>query len=170
MIADRLKEIMSDMSVRDFAGKLGKSPSTLQEYLKGRIPPADFIVCVCEQFSVDAWWLLTGNGEMRRGEEGGEISAQEQRIVVHKPTEETLEQYFCPIKNNDKDNIDNIYRDSKELKIREVVDIMLRLDDIGKSDILGYAQKEEIIRYIENNKEEFILLLKINSQMNSPKE
>ena len=68
MIADRLKKIMDGMTVRDFALKLGKSPSTVQEYLKGRVPPADFIVCVCAQMDVDPWWLMTGEG--RVGESG----------------------------------------------------------------------------------------------------
>lgn len=48
------------MSGRKFAAKLGKSPTTVNEYLHGRTPPADFIERVCERFKVDANWLLTG--------------------------------------------------------------------------------------------------------------
>ncbi len=61
VIADRLKFIMGDLSVRKFAERLGMSPTTVQEYLKGRTPPADFIVRVCERFDLDSWWFLTGN-------------------------------------------------------------------------------------------------------------
>lgn len=60
--ANRLKNIMGELSVRKFAAELGMSPTTVQEYLKGRVPPADFIVRVCERFNVDSWWLLTGEG------------------------------------------------------------------------------------------------------------
>lgn len=41
------------------------APTTLQEYLKGRMPPADFIVRVCEQLEISPWWLLAGKGEMK---------------------------------------------------------------------------------------------------------
>lgn len=59
-ISYRLKIIMGELSVRKFAAELGLSPTTVQEYLKGRTPPADFIVRVCERFRVDSWWLMTG--------------------------------------------------------------------------------------------------------------
>lgn len=60
--ADKLKEIMGEMTVRAFADRLGKSPSTLQEYLKGRVPPADFVALVCDCFNVSADWFLFGKG------------------------------------------------------------------------------------------------------------
>lgn len=59
----RLKIVMGDLSVRKFAERLEMSPTTVQEYIKGRNPPADFVVRVCEQFGVDSWWLLTGAGK-----------------------------------------------------------------------------------------------------------
>lgn len=59
----RLKIIMGGLSVRKFAERLEMSPTTVQEYIKGRTPPADFVVRVCERFGVDSWWLLTGDGK-----------------------------------------------------------------------------------------------------------
>lgn len=59
-ISYRLKLIMGDLSVRKFAERLEMPATTIQEYLKGRMPPADFIVRVCERFHVDCWQLLTG--------------------------------------------------------------------------------------------------------------
>jgi transcriptional regulator with XRE-family HTH domain len=56
----RLKKVMGSLSVRKFAEVLGAPTTTVQQYLKGRTPPADFIVLVCERFKVDSWWLLTG--------------------------------------------------------------------------------------------------------------
>lgn len=62
LIENRLKKVMGDLSVRKFAEVLGCPPTTVQQYLKGRTPPADFVVLVCERFKVDSWWLLTGEG------------------------------------------------------------------------------------------------------------
>lgn len=59
-IEHRLKKLMGELSVRKFAEKLGVPTTTLQQYLKGRMPPADFVVLVCERCVVDSWWLLTG--------------------------------------------------------------------------------------------------------------
>lgn len=61
---------MDTLSIRKFAGRLGLAPTTLQEYLKGRMPPADFIVRVCERFNVSPWWLLSGKGEIRAEQPG----------------------------------------------------------------------------------------------------
>lgn len=55
---------MQDLSVRKFADRLGVPQTTVQQYLKGRMPPADFIVLVCERFAIDPWWLLTGNSKV----------------------------------------------------------------------------------------------------------
>lgn len=64
-ISYRLKTLMGPLSVRKFAERLELAPTTLQEYLKGRMPPADFIVRVCERLDIDPSWLMTGKGEMK---------------------------------------------------------------------------------------------------------
>ncbi len=65
-ITDRLKTVMAGIPQRKFAKQLEISPSTLWEYSRGRIPPADFIAKVCERFQISERWFLTGKGEMRR--------------------------------------------------------------------------------------------------------
>ncbi len=65
-ISYRLRLVMGDMSQREFAKALEISPSTLWEYLNGRIPPADFIVRVCDTFQICERWLLTGEGPKQR--------------------------------------------------------------------------------------------------------
>ena len=67
MISHRLKLLQGDLSVREFADRLSISSSTLWQYLRGRTPPAEIIVRVCERYDVTAWWLLTGNGEKDYG-------------------------------------------------------------------------------------------------------
>ncbi|MCK8600148.1 helix-turn-helix domain-containing protein [Desulfoferrobacter suflitae] len=62
-IANRLKEIQGDMSIREFARKLGFVHTTVHAYVQGgRVPTAEFIVRVCEQFDISPRWLLTGQG------------------------------------------------------------------------------------------------------------
>lgn len=56
---------MGDLSVRMFADRLSMPPTTVQEYLKGRMPPADFIVRVCDRFNIETKWLLTGEGNIK---------------------------------------------------------------------------------------------------------
>jgi len=66
LFENRLEIVKGTLSVRKFAELLSVPTTTLQQYLKGRMPPADFIVLVCERFGVDSWWLLTGQGEMKQ--------------------------------------------------------------------------------------------------------
>lgn len=61
MIADRLKLLMGDQSARKFATKLGVSPSTMHEYLKGRMIPLDLSARICGHFGCSLEWLATGN-------------------------------------------------------------------------------------------------------------
>ncbi len=82
MITARLKKAMGKSSQREFARKLNISPSTLWEYMKGRVPPSDFIVRVCEQTGVSERWLLSGKGEMFIEESGKkELDDLTQKII-----------------------------------------------------------------------------------------
>lgn len=65
-ISYRLKIIMGDLSERKFSERLDMAHTTVREYLKGRMPPADFVVRVCERFpGISPWWLLTGQEEAK---------------------------------------------------------------------------------------------------------
>lgn len=84
LFENRLRKVMGDLSVRKFAEALGCPPTTVQQYLKGRIPPADFIVLVCERFKVDSWWLLTGEEkkeELRHVAESKEQYSQKNPVI-----------------------------------------------------------------------------------------
>lgn len=65
-ICERLVEIQGDKSGKKFADSLEISQSTLYYYLKGRIPPSDFVAQVCDKYNVNANWLLTGEGPKNR--------------------------------------------------------------------------------------------------------
>lgn len=82
MFADRMKTIIGDRSQREFAKSLNISPSTLWEYLKGRIPPADLIARICEQYGVSEAWILSGEGPMLRSDQGAEPVGEPMMTVV----------------------------------------------------------------------------------------
>lgn len=81
-IASRLKIIMGDMSCREFSARLEKSPTTVNKYLKGRVPPADFIEIVCSRFSVRSWWLLTGEGTMKQDKKQPGLCRADRELMV----------------------------------------------------------------------------------------
>ena len=65
IITDKLLEFSKTFkSVRAMALALDMSPTTLGEYLKGRMPPATLIAQICKAFDVSCEWILTGKGAM----------------------------------------------------------------------------------------------------------
>jgi len=78
----RLNIIMGDMSGREFAARLGKGTTTVHQYLKGRTPPADFIVLVCERFGVEPRWLLTGEGAMKQADKPPALCREDRALLV----------------------------------------------------------------------------------------
>lgn len=56
---DNLRELMGDLSVTDFAQKIGLSRQTVGFYLNGdRIPDCETLVQICNKCEVSANWLL----------------------------------------------------------------------------------------------------------------
>ncbi len=79
-IADRLKEIVGE-NVAQFARELGIHRQTLDNYLKGRIPKADFLDKLSKAKNININWLLTGEGEpylKTRSEETSKIQPEKE--------------------------------------------------------------------------------------------
>ena len=81
VFSDRLKIVQGQRSQREFAKALNISPSTLWEYMQGRIPPVDVIARICECEGLSEKWLLSGKGEMHASPQSlnmsnGDISAK----------------------------------------------------------------------------------------------
>lgn len=75
VITNNLNEILKDYSsARKMAEALNTSPTTLNEYLKGRIPPSDFVVRICEQLNISFEWILTGKGGKQVGNDNDDTS------------------------------------------------------------------------------------------------
>lgn len=67
-IYKRLLEMQGGMTLRSFAEKIGVGQSTLHNYLKGRIPKADFIDQACSAMNINERWLLSGKGSKYRND------------------------------------------------------------------------------------------------------
>lgn len=64
-LGDRIMESRGDSSRDNFASRLNIHPQTLRKYeINERIPPADFILNLCETFFISYEWLITGRGSM----------------------------------------------------------------------------------------------------------
>lgn len=71
---DNLRELMGDLSVTDFAQKIGLSRQTVGFYLNGdRIPDCETLVQICQKCNVSANWLLGLSGPKNPNPEIAEI-------------------------------------------------------------------------------------------------
>ena len=66
-ISERLKELINKLSISqaEFGRKIGVKPSTVSDWLKGRISPSTRTLKIIEDtFNVNPEWLREGKGEM----------------------------------------------------------------------------------------------------------
>ena len=59
----RLDEVVGSMSMNEISDKTGLHWESIRRYLKHGPPSAEFIKAVCEEFKVNADWLLLGRGK-----------------------------------------------------------------------------------------------------------
>jgi transcriptional regulator with XRE-family HTH domain len=135
-ITDRLKILMGDLSARKFAEQLGYSATTVHEYLKGRTPPSDFVVRVCEHFEVDAWWLLKGELEEARGEVVMVPGNHDAMIPKHLHIEHDRPKSMVK---------EHIVSYNYDELIERTLCIMKTLDKEEKKRILEYAEREKLL-------------------------
>lgn len=64
----RVRAVRGSLSQRKFAAALGVHPNTLGRIERGeRVPDLHFLKTLCRQYTVNARWLLLGEGRMRAG-------------------------------------------------------------------------------------------------------
>lgn len=66
---DRISNILkiNHLTQKDFAKKISASPGNVNEWIKGRSEPGAMMLRrISEIFDIDANWLLTGEGEMKK--------------------------------------------------------------------------------------------------------
>ena len=86
---ENLYKLMGDMSITEFAGKVGLSRQTMGFYLNGdRIPDAETLVRICEKCNISSDWLLGLSGDRNRQpcavDELGLSSNAVQNIAIHR--------------------------------------------------------------------------------------
>ncbi len=83
-LAERLREVMGDRCVTEYARSLDLNHESVRRYIRGMTPPsAKFLIRVTERYRVDANWLLTGerldNADSLRTVETAQLVAELER-------------------------------------------------------------------------------------------
>lgn len=81
-IHDRIKEMVDRLAGGKntvFANTLGVSEANIRGYIKNITPKYDVLRAIVTSYGVSAHWLLTGEGEMLRGE--GDSSSGEKLCI-----------------------------------------------------------------------------------------
>jgi len=60
----RLRDVVGNRSYRMLAEVTDTNPETARRYMTGHAPSTEFLVKICERFSINGEWLLTGQGPM----------------------------------------------------------------------------------------------------------
>ncbi|MBY0113235.1 MAG: hypothetical protein K2Y21_10460 [Phycisphaerales bacterium] len=63
---DRLKIAVGDRSTKHLGELTSTHPESVRRYMLGAAPSPDFLAAVCRGLGINADWLLTGNGPMKR--------------------------------------------------------------------------------------------------------
>jgi transcriptional regulator with XRE-family HTH domain len=64
----RLEAATAGKTYRWIARVTGAHPETVRRYMQGQSPSVEFVTALCAQLKINAQWLLTGEGPMRRDE------------------------------------------------------------------------------------------------------
>ena len=64
-----LKVVAGDRSFRELGRLTRTNAETVRRYMRGQAPSVEFIAALCAATSVNAHWLLTGDGQMRRDQD-----------------------------------------------------------------------------------------------------
>jgi transcriptional regulator with XRE-family HTH domain len=98
MIKNRIKEILKESALRqiEFAKSIGISQGSLNELInKDRLPSAETIIALKNEYNINPTWLLTGEGEMYLPEKkqsssdiviGNNIIIKDTNIEINKNT------------------------------------------------------------------------------------
>jgi transcriptional regulator with XRE-family HTH domain len=77
-IGKRIRQIRGKMTLPEFAKHFNMHGQTLSCYEKGyNAPDALFFKKICEDFNIEARWLLLGEGPMRPGDHPGKSGIEE---------------------------------------------------------------------------------------------
>lgn len=64
----RILSIVGERPYASVAKATRTTPATARRYLTGNAPSVDFLQSLCEEFEINAHWLLTGHGPMHAGD------------------------------------------------------------------------------------------------------
>ena len=109
-IGQRIRKIMENLTLQEFADSIGVSVRALSNYLNGRMPKKSIIKNICDNYGVSPTWLRSGEGPMYAS--SGDLNFSD--------TSEIFEGGMCsqPIENT-KLQVDNFSDMSEKLRLRQ---------------------------------------------------
>ena len=109
-IGQRIRKIMENLTLQEFADSIGVSVRALSNYLNGRMPKKSIIKNICDNYGVSSTWLRSGEGPMYAS--SGDLNFSD--------TSEIFEGGMCsqPIENT-KLQVDNFSDMSEKLRLRQ---------------------------------------------------
>ncbi len=133
---DQLIQLMKteNLTATRLADEIGIQPSSISHVLSGRNKPSyDFIIKIIERFeSVNATWLLTGKGTMKKESSVGKNGIHETEVNTSNSTEKltnkdlaTDEFYSASAKEHEK----NLQQISKITKVNKIFKIVTLFQD-----------------------------------------
>lgn len=73
-IGQRIRKIMENLTLQEFADSIGVSVRALSNYLNGRTPKKAIIKNICDNYGVSATWLRSGEGPMYAKDSAPDLS------------------------------------------------------------------------------------------------
>ena len=125
-IGQRIRKIMENLTLQEFADSIGVSVRALSNYLNGRMPKKSIIKNICDNYGVSATWLRSGEGPMYAS--SGDLNFSD--------TSEIFEGGMCsqPIENA-KLQVDNFSDMSEKLRLQIDIDRRdQRIRELEKED------------------------------------
>lgn len=135
----RLKLLISELgfNIKDFAGRCAIPYHTVQDYLAGKsMPGGENLQKIATEFRVSVDWLLTGEGNMKRGYQ---LPGEEKPATLAEKVD--------------------IYNDKEDRDLTEIVDILKNDLPEAKRAVL------KILKYRKGIKEGVEELLKIDNPL-----
>lgn len=134
-IGQRLRTIMKNSTLKEFADSIGITVRALSYYLAGRTPKNKILQIICEKYGVSMRWLRTGVGPMYI-EDNSDKTADMSAVLPAETASQPIE------------NIE--YEKNKSADMSAVLKIQRELTDALKK---GMAAQERIVELTEQNAE-----------------
>lgn len=90
-IGQRIRTIMENLTLKEFAESIGITVRALSYYLAGRTPKNKILQVICEKYGISMRWLRTGDGPMCLSEEREKTTSDMSEVLRGMPEGQPIE-------------------------------------------------------------------------------